>query len=365
MGRVTIQHVAREAEVSPTTVSNYLNGRLDRMVPATRERIERTIAKLGYRPNRAARQLRTGRTQTIGLIVPSVGNPFWGAFAHELEVAALAVGCSVLLCNSERVAERERAYVQELWGNGVRGIVLCTSLPSLDHLTDLVKQGLQLVTFDRPTQPNDPESVVSISINNVVGGYIAASHLIELGHRRLSFIAGSLGSVNRAGRYSGFVSALEAAGLDVKDMPASSDREDVPFGDVFAADVGRSAAHSLFSGNVEPPTGVVAINDMTALGFCRGLRDVGLTVGKDVSVVGFDDIVLADLYDPPLTTVRQPLARMAKLAIAEAVSHDSGDPGEPGRSVLLLPQLIVRASTAPPPLRAQVPALVVPAANPK
>lgn len=365
MSRVTIQQVAREAEVSPSTVSNFLNGRMDRMVPATRERIERTIAKLGYRPNRAARQLRTGRTQTIGLIVPSVGNPFWGAFAHELEVAALAVGCSVLLCNSERDAAREREYVQELWDNGVRGIVLCSSLPSLDHLADLVKQGLQLVTFDRPAQPNDPESVVSISINNVVGGFVAATHLIELGHRRLSFVAGSLGSVNRAGRYRGFVSALEAAGLQISDMPTWSDGDDVPFGDVFAADVGRRAAHSLFSGDAEPPTGVVAINDMTALGFCRGLRDLGLTVGKDVSVVGFDDIVLADLYDPPLTTVRQPLSRMAKLAIAEAVSQDSGESGEPGKSVLLQPQLIVRASTAPPPARDQVPALTAPAANPK
>lgn len=363
MSRVTIQQVAREAEVSPSTVSNYLNGRLDRMVPATRDRIQKTIARLGYRPNRAARQLRTGRTQTIGLIVPSVGNPFWGAFAHELEVAALAVGCSVLLCNSERVPEREREYVQELWDNGVRGIVLCTSLPSLDHLADLVDQGLQLVTFDRPAQPNDPDSVVSISINNVVGGHIAASHLIELGHRKLSFVAGSLGSVNRAGRYRGFVSALEVAGLDINDMPAWNSGENVPFGDVYAAEVGRRAAHSLFSGDIEPPTGVVAINDMTALGFCRGLRDLGLTVGKDVSVIGFDDIVLADLYDPPLTTVRQPLARMAKLAIAEAVSHDSTDPAEPGRSVLLQPQLVVRASTSPPPVQTHIPDRALPAAN--
>lgn len=365
MSRVTIQQVAREAEVSASTVSNFLNGRMDRMVPATRERIERTIAKLGYRPNRAARQLRTGRTQTIGLIVPSVANPFWGAFAHELEVAALAVGCSVLLCNSERVAEREREYVQELWDNGVRGIVLCTSLPSLDHLTDLIEQGLQLVTFDRPAQPNDPSSVISISINNVVGGFLSATHLIELGHRRLSFIAGSLASVNRAGRYRGFVSALEAAGLDIEDMPVWAGRDVDPFGDVSAADVGRDAAKSLFSGDTEPPTAVVAINDMTALGFCRGLRDLGLTVGKDVSVVGFDDIVLADLYDPPLTSVRQPLAQMAKLAVTEAISQDTRQLGEPGRSVLLQPQLIVRESTAPPPGARRALVSEIPATNSK
>lgn len=349
MGRVTIQQVAQEAEVSASTVSNYLNGRMERMVPATRARVERTIEKLGYRPNRAARQLRTGQTQTIGLIVPSVANPFWGSFAHELEVAALALGCSVLLCNSERVAEREREYVEELWNNGARGIILCTSLPSLDHLTDLVEQGLQLVTVDRTAQPNDPPSVISISINNVVGGFVATNHLLELGHRRISFVAGSLASVNRKGRYRGFINALEEAGLDAKNMPSWSGHEETSFADVSAADVGRRAAHSLFSGDMEPPTGIVALNDMTALGFCRGLRDLGLTVGKDVSVVGFDDIILADLYDPPLTTVRQPLTQMAKLAVMEAISKSNGDPNEPGRSVLLQPQLIVRESSMLPP----------------
>ncbi|GIJ00591.1 LacI family transcriptional regulator [Sediminihabitans luteus] len=347
MGRVTIQQVAKAANVSPSTVSNLLNGRTERMVPATRERIEAAIAELGYRPNRAARQLRTGRTQTVGLIVPSVGNPFWGAFARELEVAALAVGCSVLLCNSERDPERERRYVEELWEDGVRGIVLCSSLPTLDHLADVVARGLRLVTFDRPAQPGDPDSVVSVSIDNHVGGFLAGSHLTSLGHERLTFVSGSLASVNRTGRFRGFCTALEAVDLDPTAMPLWTGFEDTPFGDVEAAEVGRRAAHALFSGTEEPPTGVVAINDMTALGFCRGLRDQGLRVGSDVSVVGFDDIILADLYDPPLTTIRQPIARMAALALGEVL--DDGD-REPGRSVLLRPELVVRESSAPPPV---------------
>lgn len=347
MAQVTIHQVAKAAGVSPSTVSNFLNGRTNRMVPATRERISKTIAELGYRPNRAARQLRTGRTRRIGLIVPSVANPFWGAFAREVEVAALEVGCSVLLCNSEREPERERHYVEELWDDGVRGIVLCTSLPSLDHFADLIERGLHLVAFDRPAQPDDPPSVVSISIDNSVGGFLATTHLIELGHRRLTFVSGSLRSLNRAGRYSGFRMALEAAGLDIQTMPTWNDEVGSdPFGDVAAAEVGRRAAHALFSGETAPPTGVVAINDMTALGFCRGLRDLGLHVGTDVSVIGFDDIVLADLYDPPLTTVRQPIAELARLAIAEAISTGAG--GTSGHSVLLRPELIVRQSTAPP-----------------
>ncbi|WP_286219041.1 LacI family DNA-binding transcriptional regulator [Paraoerskovia sediminicola] len=338
--------MAKAAGVSPSTVSNLLNGRTSKMVPATRQRIDHAIAELGYRPNRAARQLRTGRTQTIGLIVPSVGNPFWGSFARELEVAALEIGCNVLLCNSERNAERERRYVEELWEDGVQGIVLCSSLPSLDHLADLIARGLRLVTFDRPAQAADPESVVSISINNHVGGFLATSHLTALGHEQVAFVSGSLGSLNRVGRFRGYCTALEEAGIDPAAMPTWAPMGDTPFGDFEAAQVGREAARELFSGNGEAPTGIVAVNDMTALGCCRGLRDLGLTVGKDVSVVGFDDIVLADLYDPPLTTVRQPIARMAALALAEAVESENNQ--EPGRSVLLRPELVVRASSAPP-----------------
>lgn len=349
MARVTIQDVAAAANVSPSTVSNFLNGRLQRMVPATRDRIEATITSLGYRPNPAARQLRTGRTQTIGLIVPSVANPFWGAFAHQLEVAALAAGRSVLLCNTERDAEREQRYVEELYQNGVRGIVLCSSLPSLDHLSDILDRGLQLVTFDRLAQPDDPPSVVSVGIDNVAGGFTATSHLIDLGHRRLSYISGSRRSVNRTGRYRGFCTALESAGLDVDTMPNWPTLGTVPYGDVEPADMGRRAVHELFSTVQEPPTGIVALNDMTALGVCRGLRDLGLTVGEQVSVVGFDDIILADLYDPPLTTIRQPIAEMAKLAVTAAVSRAGGDVEEAGRSVLFRPELIIRASTAAPP----------------
>lgn len=347
MSQVTIHQVAKAAGVSSSTISNYLNGRMNRMVPATRDRISAAIDELGYRPNRAARQLRTGQTQRVGLVVPSVANPFWGAFAREIEVAALEVGSSVLLCNSERDPDRERRYVEELWDDGVRGIVLCTSLPSLDHFADLVDRGLRLIAFDRPAQPSDPSSVVSISIDNSVGGYIATSHLLELGHTRIAFVSRSLGALNRAGRYEGFRQAIEKAGLDIDDMPVWSDADAADaFGDIDAAGVGRAAAHALFEGVENPPTGVVAINDMTALGFCRGLRDLGLTVGRDVSVIGFDDIVLADLYDPPLSTVRQPTAELAKLAITEAIRTETDDAR--GRAVLLRPELVVRKSTAPP-----------------
>ena len=349
---VTIYQVAAAAGVSTSTVSNYLNGRSGRMHRQTMKRVEETIAALGYRPNRAAQQLRTGRIQVIGLVAPSVANPFWGTFARHFEGAALAAGYHLLLCNSERDPERERSYLQELWDDGIRGVALCTSLPSLAHVAPLLDRGLRLVAFDRTAQPGDPDTLVNVSVDNVIGAGLAARHLLELGHRRIAFVSGSLHSINRSQRFQGFANALTEAGLSVeRDAVVWSgglDRDDGYFGDQDIAGLGRRAAAELLA-DPEPPTAIMAINDMCALGVCAGVRDAGLRVGTDVSVVGFDDIVLADLAAPPLTTIRQPLARLATTAfdkLREAMDGTANP--ESGQSVFLRPELVVRESSGRP-----------------
>ncbi|WP_410813903.1 LacI family DNA-binding transcriptional regulator [Micromonospora sp. 067-2] len=345
MAGVTIYQVARRAGVSPSTVSNFLNGRPERMLPQTRARVEAAIDQLGYRPNRAARQLRTGRIQVIGLVVPSVANPFWGNFARYLERAALADGYHVLLCNSEREPGRERRYLEELWADGIRGVVLCSSLPSLEHVLPLVDDGLSLVAFDRTAQAGDPGGLVNISVDNVVGAHLATAHLLQLGHRRIAFVSGSLRSVNRRERFRGFTEAFEQAGLDPAEAIVwSGGDQSEPYGDLDAAGLGRTAAHDLLHGDGRP-SAIVAINDMCALGVSAGIRDAGLLVGQDVSVVGFDDIVLADLAAPPLTTVRQPIADMATAAFRHLVARIDDPDGSPSQSLLLRPELVVRAST--------------------
>ena len=347
---VTIHQVAAEAGVSPSTVSNVLNGRSDRMLPQTRERVEQAIARLGYRPNGPARQLRTGRSQVVGLVVPSVANPFWGTFARHLEAAALQAGYRVLLCNSERDPERERDYLEELWADGIRGVVLCSSLPSLQHVLPLVERGLAMVAFDRTAQAGDPPSLVNISVDNAVGAELATRHLLQLGHRRLAFVSGSLRSVNRRARLSGFEAALEEFGLTADDALVWSGGPEDQYGDLDFPHLGRTAARELLTSG-RPPTAIVAVNDMCALGISAGARDAGLQVGVDVSVVGFDDIVLADLATPPLTTIRQPLPAMADAAFAhlQAGVEPAAANGSTGSSLLMRPELIVRGSTGPPP----------------
>ena len=316
------------------------------MLPETRERVEQAIARLGYRPNGAARHLRTGRTQVIGLVVPSVANPFWGTFARHIEAAALLAGYRVLLCNSERDPVRERDYLEELWADGIRGVVLCSSLPSLEHVLPLVERGMGLVAFDRTAQAGDPASLVNISVDNAVGTELATRHVLELGHRRLAFVSGSLRSVNRRARFRGFEAALEELGLTAADALVWSGGAEDRIGDLDFPDLGRAAARELL-GAERPPTAIIAVNDMCALGVSAGVRDAGLQVGEDVSVVGFDDIVLADLATPPLTTIRQPLPAMANAAFAHLRAGIEQSEPPAGQSLLMRPELVVRASTGP------------------
>lgn len=284
----------------------------------------------------------------IGLVVPSVANPFWGTFARHVEAAALLAGYRVLLCNSERDPARERDYLEELWADGIRGVVLCSSLPSLEHVLPLVERGMGLIAFDRTAQAGDPAGLVNISVDNAVGAELATRHVLELGHRRLAFVSGSLRSVNRRARFRGFEAALEQFGLTAADALLFSGGAQDHFGDLDIPDLGRAAARELLAA-ANPPTAIIAINDMCALGVSASARDAGLQVGEDLSVVGFDDIMLADLATPPLTTIRQPLPAMANAAFAHLRAGIEQDEPAAGGSLLMRPELVVRASTGPAP----------------
>jgi DNA-binding LacI/PurR family transcriptional regulator len=313
------------------------------MRPRTRRRILGTIERLNYQPSRAARQLRTGRAPFVGLVVPSVANPFWGSFARTVEAEALQHGFQVLLCNSERDPIREQAYVAELWASGVRAVVIGTSLPSLAHLQPMLDQGLRLIAFDRERQPDDPPAVLSVSVDNRLGSRLVTDHLLSLGHRRIGFVSGAIRTISRQRRLIGYKEALKDAGLPVIDELIWSASGDSGFGDVDSAQLGRRGMASLLELS-EWPTAVVTINDMYAIGACAAVRGLGLRVPDDVAVAGFDDIVLAPLFNPPLTTVRQPLEEMSRLVI-EAVAEANVDVSGQAMSIVIPPKLVIRAST--------------------
>jgi len=343
---VTIRDVARLANVSASTVSNVVNGRLHRMRPATRRRVQRIIAKYHYRPNPAAQLLRTGRTRVLALIVPSMANPFWGALSWHVERCALRHGYQVMLCNSERNAAREARYVAELWRTGVRDVVLVSSHPALDHLAEFIDRGLNVVALDRRVQPADPGSVVSVSVDNYRGGLIAVQHLLSLSHRRIAFLSGPLRAAVRIERLRGYRDAMAAAGIEVVPRWVWTGGASRSSGDAKGAELGRLGALRLLKCRGERPTAVFAANDIYALGAYAAARELDLAIPADVSIVGFDDIIFARMANPPLTTVRQPLRAIAHAAVLQLIHRAQGRTDATWASSVVPPRLVERASTS-------------------
>lgn len=348
--RPRISDVATLAGTSVSTVSNLLNGRADRMSQETVRRIEEAIGTLGYRPHWAARQLKTGIVPIFGLLVPSVANPSHGAMARAVEVAAEARGLQVVLGNTLRDPERERRYASDLLDLGIRGLIVASSPFDLDHFDDLIGRGLRIVALDLATTLNGVGieiAVDSVSVDNRTAGYLATRHLIDLGHTRIGYISGATPTVSRQERQGGYLDALAEAGLDADAGLIAATPAAFGFDDTNAADHGRSAATELL-GLAERPTGIVAFNDMHALGACAAVRDLGLSVPGDISVVGIDDILLGSLFQPALTTVHQPTDALGEAAV-DLLARRLRDEADTAPShIILQPHLVQRASAGPP-----------------
>jgi DNA-binding LacI/PurR family transcriptional regulator len=349
--RATIKDVARLAGVSLSTVSNALNDRSGKMAQETADRVRSAIDALGYVPHGAARQLKRGYANIIGVLVPSIANPFWGEFVRAVEEAAFPLDFGVLVGSSDRSRERERAYAESMYQQGIRTVIFASSPVSLEHLGELARRGLFIVTFDRRFHEGDFANVDCVTVDNAYGSTMATQHLLDLGHRRIGFLSGPIETESRKDRHDGYRAALAEAAIAPRPSWLWEGLGDGSgaFGDAAAADLGRVGALELLS-RPEPVTAIVAVNDMLALGAFAGVRAAGLKVGSDVSIVGFDDIVIAGLVEPGLTTIRQPIRQMAESAVDLLVGrlHPDAD----GRRVVpgdFKPELVVRGSTGPPP----------------
>ena len=241
--RPRIRDVATLAGTSVSTVSNLLNGRPDRMRPETVRRIEEAIEQLGYRPSWAARQLKTGFSPVIGLLVPSVANPSHGAMARAVEVAAQARGYQVVLGNSLRDPARERQYAEDFFDFGIRGVIVGSSPFDLGHFSELRSRGLFIVAFDLVTTGEGEELAMdSVSVDNRRAGYLATRHLIELGHRRIGYISGTMPTMSRRDRLEGYRQALAEAGIPADPELIAAGEGALGHDDTHAAEHGRAAA---------------------------------------------------------------------------------------------------------------------------
>jgi DNA-binding LacI/PurR family transcriptional regulator len=343
----TIADVARKAGVSVSTISNVLNGRVDRMSAETLMRVEAAIAALDYRPNRAAQQLKTGQTPMFGLLVPSIANPMYGMIAREIETAAQERhGHRVMLGNTYRNKDKESGFFDDLLAHGVRGVVVISSLVDERHFEAAVRRGMVMVSYDRRATPGVASAIDHVSVDNFEAGQLAAQRLIASGHKRIAFATASGQTMSRSEKVRGFFAAAEAGGVrrHARVIDGSTQSE---YGDSEMADVGRLLAARI-AAQRERPTGVVAVNDMLAFGLLAGFRDAGLAVPRDVSVIGMDGLYLASLSTPGLTTVSLPVPEMARTMVERLIAR-LGDPTvEPGE-FLFKPSLVQRESVAKPP----------------
>ena len=339
--------MASKAGVSVSTVSNVINGRHAKMSAETLQRVQEAIADLKYTPNAVARQLKSGMIQSLGLIVPSVANPFWGTVSQLVEKEALKRGYQVHICNAERDPDLEANYMNSLYSSSIRGVILGSSPVSVEHLREHAEKGMYIAALDRNT--HGAQSVVSssVSIDQMQGARLATRHLIGLGHERIGFISGPIGTSSRIARLEGMRSEIAKANLTVDEDLIWTGPSVAGFGDSQAAELGRTGIQELLTVD-SPPTAVFTVNDMYAIGALAGARELGFRVPEDLSLVGFDDIFMAELLQPPLTTVRQPVEQMSQLVVTRLIDTLEGKVCLEDPYVELRPELIVRASAAAP-----------------
>lgn len=344
----TIQDVARHAGVSVSTVSNVLNGRGERMRADTLARVETAIEALSYRPSLLARQLKTGQTPLLGLLVPSMTNPIYGSIAREIETFAQELaGFRLLLGSTYRDKNKEAEFFDDLLAHGVRRVIVISSLADEQHFESAVDRGMVVVSYDRRATPGVRSNVAHITPDNFEAARMATAHLIAHGHTRLAFVTAAGLTMSRRDKIAGFYAAAEAAGLSSRAQVIDGGALD-EYGDSVIAEVGRNTALRLAT-DPERPTGLVALNDLMAIGLMGGLREGGLSVPRDVSVVGIDGLYMSALVNPMLTTVHLPIRVMAR-AMVERVMDPHPD-SEAAESELVFPPtgLLERESVGPPP----------------
>jgi DNA-binding LacI/PurR family transcriptional regulator len=336
MRRVSMADVAAAAGVSGQTVSRVVNAS-PRVNPATRARVESAMQRLGYRPHRAARALRTGRTQTIGLVVATLATVGNSRMLQAVTAAAAERGYGLTVATASGPESAGDAFAR-LHDQGVDGaIVLNEATPFAAAVP--AAAGFELVLVDAPTD-RLATGVHIVQTDHFAGAQAATSLLLALGHRHVGHLAGPTDSFAAAERERGWRSALADAGL-----PASP-----PVRGDWSAASGHTAAELLIAGPADSPTAVFAANDQMALGALRAFAEAGRAIPHDLSVVGFDDVADAADYRPPLTTVRQDFDRLGRRAVEVLI--DGVERSEPAAAPILdlIPTALVdRASTAPPP----------------
>ncbi len=327
----TIRDVADAAQVSTSTVSHVIN-ETRYVSPATRQRVLQAMAELKYSPNRLARSLRSSESMTLGVLLPNSANPYFAEILLGIEAACFDLGYNIIMGNANDDRDRELAYLQVLISRQVDGILLISTGAYNESVALLASHETPVVMVDRSA---DIPTVDEIFTANKDGGLLATNYLLQLGHRRIGCITGPSFLTPSAERVAGYYEALELAGIPVQD-------ELVVTGN-FQHESGYQACRRLLQ-LTPPPTAIFACNDLMAVGALCAIHEAGLRVPDDVSVIGYDDIPLADYTVPRLTTIAQPARQIGRMAVEQLVARLKKAHDAPPRQEVLPVSLVERDS---------------------
>ena len=325
--RIRIRDVAERAGVSTGTISNVLN-HPESVSEPTREHILRVMDELDFIRDASARHLRVGESQTVGVVVRDIANPFYMELARGVEDRLEREGCVMMLCSSDADAEREARFVRLFAGQGVRGVLITPFQEEAEHSQRLQALHIPVVLLDAASQ-----QAQSVSVDHLDGGRQAVRHLLDQGHRRIGFITGPNSLSPCRERAEGARQAVAEAGLDPAEVLVTT-QVDL----LISSDSGQHGMAALLERSAI--TAVFCVSDFLAMGALRELRTRGMAVPSDMAVVGYDDIFFAREMMVPLTSVRQPMHDLGWTA-AEMLLHPDSHP----QQVTFQPQLVVRQSS--------------------
>lgn len=331
----TITDVARKAGVSTSTVSHVIN-ETRYVSDEVKQRVHAAMKDLNYQPNVIARSLRTRETQTVGVVVSDITNPFFTSIVRAIEDEVLKQGYNIILCDTDEKPEREQVYLRLLMGRRVDGLIVAPSSGNADLLQLAIESGYPTVLLDRSIPGLDADVVLS---DNEGGAFDAVSYLIGIGHRRIGIIAGRLEVSTGADRMAGYVRAIKAHGIPVDESLIEVAQ--------FKREIAYEKTREMLARS-EPPTALFVCNNAMTAGAMAAIKAAGKKVPKDISVVGFDDSEWAALMDPPLTVVAQPIVELGTRAAQLLMRRISGGRVKTPRAIVLKPELIVRGSCASP-----------------
>ena len=332
-----MREIAKIAGVSSATVSRVINGS-NLVRPETAERVREVIRETKFVPNGSATTLKYGRSGSYGLIIPDMMNPFFSEFIRSFEGILVARRQDMLMALTDHHASRMQDTIHRMLVRQVDGVALLASEIETEPIETMIRNRVPLVTMDRRQVG---QGLSDVSVNYVTGMSQAVELLKELRHRKIGYIGGSSGLSISDHRIQAFMKALEKVGL-------KSDPKFLLTGN-YRISGGEAAMTELLT-KKDRPTALIAANDLTAIGALRALHKHGLSAPRDMSIVGFDDIELCDLFDPPMTTIRLPRHEMAE-RFATALESSAKEPHAAGKIYTIKTSLVIRGTTGPAPKR--------------